>query len=77
MIFYNSTQAKGANKSFDDIIKHLFNTCNVLSPEDTGMRQSHLRKLTIYLDTDHYKTVVLEGHEVNPGHLTKEVIQVQ
>lgn len=38
MIFYNSTQAKGANKSFDDIIKHLFNTCNVLSPEDTGMR---------------------------------------
>lgn len=47
MIFYNSTQAKCANKSSDAIIKYLYNTCKVLSPEDTGMRYSYLRKLPV------------------------------
>ena len=47
MIFYNSTQAKCANKSSDAIIKYLYNTCEVLSPEDTGVRSSYLRKLPV------------------------------
>ena len=47
MIFYNSTQAKCANKSSDAIIKYLYNTCKVLSPEDTGVRSSYLRKLPV------------------------------
>ena len=47
MIFYNSTQAKCANKSSDAVIKYLHNTCKVLSPEDTGMRYSYLRKLPV------------------------------
>lgn len=62
MIFYNSAQAKCASKSSKAIIKHLLNTYNVLSPEDTGMCYSHPRKLTIYWETQHYKMVVPEGH---------------
>ena len=46
MIFYNSTQAKCANKS-SDAIKYLYNTCKVLRPEDTGMCYSYLRKLPV------------------------------
>lgn len=37
MIFYNFTQAKCANKSSDAVIKYLYNTRKVLSPEDTGI----------------------------------------
>ena len=47
MIFYNSTQSKCDNKSSDAIIKYLYNTCKVLSPEDTGVRSSYLRKLPV------------------------------
>lgn len=77
MISYNSTQTKYANKSFNAIIKHLLNTYDMVRAEDKQICYSHLRKLTIYLEKQNPKVVVLKGTGSQPLTCDQGGIQAQ